>query len=351
MTESIESLVENWDGLAVVTRHHHETGSWIFVALHDATLGSPCGGTRLAHYPDPAAGLRDAMRLARGMTHKWAALKFRSGGGKAVLAVPDALDSAGRRALLLDYGRLLESLGGVFSTGRDLGTTDDDMRVLSEVTTHVHGVDPGTKQTRDPGPYTAHGVAAAMRAGLSSLYGSDEFAGRSVLVQGVGDVGEPLARRLAAAGATLLLSDIDEARVGALAKELGASLIPVADVYDTRCDIYAPCALGATLNEETIPRLRCRAVVGSANNQLAEDGDADRLHERGILYAPDFIANGGGALAFGLIRRGVTDNDTIAGMLDGISTTLGDVFRDAFDQGVSPHRIAISRIEVLLSNR
>jgi len=348
MTESIESLVEEWDGLAVVTRHHRETGSWIFVALHDATLGSPCGGTRLANYPSPAAGLRDAMRLARGMTHKWAALEFDSGGGKVVLAVPDALDANGRRALLLDYGRLLESLGGVFSTGRDLGTTDDDMRVLSEVTAHVHGVDRETQQTRDPGPYTAHGVVAAMRAGLNSLFGSNEFAGRNVLIQGVGDVGEPLARRLAAAGAALLLSDIDEVRVGALAKELGASSISAADVYDTECDLYAPCARGATLSEETIPRLRCRAVVGSANNQLAEDGDADRLYERDILYAPDFIANGGGALAFGLIHRGVTDEETIATRLDGIEATLNDVFRESSDRDESPQHAALRRIRATL---
>ncbi len=347
---SIESLVEDWDGLAVVTRHHAQTGSWIFVALHDATLGSPCGGTRLAHYPDPATGLRDAMRLARGMTHKWAALKFKQGGGKAVLAVPDDLDAAGRRALLLDYGRLLESLNGTFSTGRDLGTTDDDMRVLSEVTTHVHGVDEN-KETRDPGPYTARGVAAAMRAVLQAVFDSGEFAGRSILIQGVGGVGEPLARRLAAAGATLLLSDIDEMRVAQLAQELGASTIPAADVYDTECDIYAPCALGATLNEETIPRLRCRAAVGSANNQLAEDADGERLHERGILYAPDFIANGGGALAFALFDSGMTDETRIERRLDGIGTGLGDLFREASDSGQSPQRVAIRRIQDALGRR
>ncbi|NIM63786.1 MAG: amino acid dehydrogenase, partial [Acidobacteria bacterium] len=159
MPQSLESLVQAWDGLAVVTRHHAPTGSWIFIALHDATLGNPCGGTRLKHYPDPAAGLRDAMRLARGMTHKWAALKFKQGGGKAVLAVPENLDEHGRRSLLLDYGRLVDELGGVFATGRDLGTTDDDMRVLAEVTPFVHGVDRESDRARDPGPYTARGVA------------------------------------------------------------------------------------------------------------------------------------------------------------------------------------------------
>lgn len=345
---SIESLVQNWDGLAVVTRWHPQTGSWIFVALHDATLGSPCGGTRLAHYPDPAAGLRDAMRLARGMTYKWAMLKFRQGGGKAVLAVPEGLEPTARRGLLLDYGRLLESLRGTFSTGRDLGTTDDDMLVISEVTEHVHGVDRDSRQARDPGPYTAHGVAAAMGAGLKAVFGSDDFAARRVLVQGLGGVGEPLARRLAVAGATLLLSDIDADRAAHMAREIGASSIPATDVYDTRCDVYAPCALGATLNTETIPRLRCRAVVGSANNQLSEDSDADALHERGILYAPDFIANGGGALAFGLIHSGVTDERKIALRLDGIGTTLDDVFEEASAANQSPQRVAVRRIQAIL---
>ena len=191
--------------------------------------------------------------------------------------------------------------------------------------------------------------AAAMRAVLQAVFDSAEFVGRSIMIQGVGGVGEPLARRLAESGATLLLSDIDEVRVTALAKELGASSVPATDVYDTECDIYAPCALGATLNEETIPRLRCRAAVGSANNQLAGDADADLLHERGILYAPDFIANGGGALAFALINSGMTDEARLARRLDGIETALSDLFREASDGGESPHRVAIRRIQAALN--
>jgi leucine dehydrogenase len=345
--DSIEKLIRDWDGLAVVARRHEPTGSWIFIALHDATLGPPCGGTRLKHYAEPTDGLRDAMRLARGMTHKWATLKFKQGGGKAVLAVPGTLDAAARRELLLDYGRLIESLRGAFATGRDLGTTDDDMRVLSEVTSRVHGVDEN-KETRDPGPYTARGVVAAMRATLGAVFGSAFFGGRSVLVQGLGGVGEPLARRLAEEGATLLLSDIDEARAAGLGGELGAVSVPAAEVYDTECDVYAPCALGATLNEATIPRLRCRAVVGSANNQLGEDEDADRLHARGILYAPDFIANGGGALAFALINSGMTDEKRLGRRLDAIGAGLSQVFREAAERGESPHHVAVRRIEQTL---
>jgi len=341
----MESLVRRWDGLAAITRFHRDSGSWIFVALHDDTLGKPCGGTRLKHYTEPAQGLRDAMRLARGMTHKWAALDFDSGGGKAVLAVPGTLDAARRRALLLEFAGLLDSLGGTFSTGRDLGTTDDDIRTIAERTRHVHGIDHETGEMRDPGPYTAHGVAAAIRATLHAAFGSPEFSGRSVLVQGLGDVGAPLARLLSAEGARLILADVDEPRAAALAADIGAATVPAAEVYTTECDVYAPCALGATLNERTIPSLGCRAVAGSANNQLAEESDADRLHDRGILYAPDFITNGGGALAFGLILRGETDEVTIGARLDGIAGTLDEVFREAADGSESPQRAAIRRIE------
>jgi len=325
-TASLESLVREWDGLAVLTRHDASSGSWIFIALHDDTLGSMAGGTRLKVYPTPADGLRDAMRLAEGMTHKWAGLDLDYGGGKAVLAVPGPIEGPARRSLLRSYGQLVERLGGLFSTGRDLGTTDEDMLTLAEVTSRVHGVDRTTGTVRDPGPYTASGVFAAMRAALLRL-GHEGFAGRSVWVEGVGAVGDPLARMLRESGARVLLSDIDGERCRALGPDEG---------YDLACDVYAPCAVGGTLNAETIPRLRCRAVTGSANVQLARPEDAERLHERGILYAPDFIANGGGALAFGLIHRGVTDETQIASRLAAIGDVLQRLFEEAGERGESP---------------
>ena len=348
---TIDALVENWDGLAVISRHDSATGAWIFIALHDDRLGSAVGGTRMKSYPSPADALRDAMRLARGMTHKWAALDVDSGGGKGVLAIPGPLEGPSRRGLLRRYAGLIETLRGAFSTGRDLGTTDEDMLVLAEVTRHVHGVNRETGTTRDPGPFTAAGVLAAMRATLSAVFGSAQVEGRSVLIQGVGDVGEPLARGLAEHGARLLLSDLDTARVERLAGELGGVIVPVDTVFDTSCDVFAPCALGAVLDAETIPRLRCRAVVGSANNQLAEDADADRLHARGILYAPDFIANAGGALAFGLIHRGATDEDVIAARLRGIDDLLLQVIEEAGQRDESPLHAAQRRVERVLRDR
>jgi leucine dehydrogenase len=348
MGDPLQSLTESWEGLAVVTKHDPISGSWIFIALHDDTLGPPTGGTRLKHYATPADGLHDAMRLAKGMTHKWAALGWDAGGGKAVLAVPGPIEGERRKALLLRYGKLVEALKGAFSTGRDLGTTDDDMVVISTVTEHVHGVDRERGIVRDPGPYTAAGVFAAMRSTLARLRGSGDFTGRRVLVQGLGAVGVPLAHRLGRAGAQLLVSDLDTARAVSVAAEVGARAMPAEEIYETECDIYAPCAVGATLNQETIPRLRCRAVVGSANNQLAEDFDAERLRLRDILYAPDFIANGGGALAFGLIHRGVVDEEEISRRLEGIGDSLEQIFAQASERAESPLDAARRRVDQML---
>lgn len=332
MRASFESVIREWPGLGVVVRHDGPSGSWIFIALHDDRLGSPVGGTRLKVYDAPVDGLRDATRLAGGMTDKWAALGLDSGGGKGVLAVSEIPRGDERKGLLRRYGKLVDSLRGYFSTGRDLGTTDDDMLTLAGVTDHVHGVDRERGETRDPGPYTAAGVLASMRAVLPRL-GKKGFGDCSVLIQGVGDVGEPLARHVADAGASLLLSDLDETRARGLARELDARTVEPAAAGSTPCDIYAPCAVGAILHAGSIPGLRCRAIVGSANNQLAEDGDAELLARAGILYAPDFVANGGGALAFGLIHRGETDEQQLQRAVAGIEQTLSAIFDEAVRHG------------------
>jgi len=349
MDDRLQELIAGWDGLGVLMRHDEPSGSWIFIALHDATLGRPTGGTRMKRYATPAEGLRDALRLAEGMTHKWAALDFDCGGGKGVLALPGPLDGAQRERLLRRYGELIRELHGAFSTGRDLGTTDEDMALLAGITEHVHGVDRESGRVRDPGPFTAAGVLAAMRSTVRRLDRTDGLARCRVLVQGLGAVGLPLARRLADEGAALLVSDIDAARAAATGAELGAETIPADAVYGTPCDVYAPCAVGATLNAETIPRLACAAVVGSANNQLGEEADAERLQRRGILYAPDFIANGGGALAFGLIHRGVRDEEELRRRVDSIGESLGRVLDESAERGESPLRAARRRVERTLS--
>lgn len=348
----LQSLIEAWNGLAVVSHFDHATGTWIFIALHDRTLGRPTGGTRVRTYSSPAEGLHDAMHLAEGMTHKWAAADLPYGGGKAVLATPGPMRGESREGLLRRYGRLVESLRGGFATGEDLGTTPQDMAIIGEETRFVIGVS-GNGAITDPGPYTARGVLAALRAAVRATFGDDDLSGRRVLIQGLGDVGAPLARHLAEDGAHLLLSDPDEGRRSKLLDELAnrgeapETVAPEA-LFDTPCDVFAPCAVGFVLSEQSVPRLRCRVVAGSANNQLASPEAADLLHDRGILYAPDYIANGGGAIAFGMMEQGVDDREILFARIDKIGDALDEIFEEAGDRDESPVHAARRRVERIL---
>ncbi len=342
----IDTLLREWEGFATVVRYDRPAGAWIFIALHDDTLGPAMGGTRIKVYDRPADGLRDAQRLAEGMTHKWAAAGLPMGGGKAVLAVPAIPQGKEREALFLRYGRLIASLRGTFGTGPDLGSTPGDMAVIARETRFVHGIqDDGG--AIDPGPYTARGVDQAVRAVARRLFGGDGLPGRTVLISGLGSVGAPLARRLHAAGASLLLSDVDGARAEKLAAELGGTVVAPAEVAGTPCDVYAPCAVGGVLDAETIPRLACRAVAGSANNQLGEPADAEALHARGILYAPDYVANSGGAIAFHLMARKAPEAE-ILGRVDGIGGVLDEIFEEAAREERSPLWAARRRVERML---
>ena len=348
---SLEDLIAGWEGVGVVSRFDRETGSWFFVALHSDALGTPTGGTRLASYPAPADGLMDAMRLAAGMTAKWAAAGIGFGGAKAVIAVPGSLEGEARRGLLRRYGALVESLHGSFRTGEDLGTTPEDMEQIASATSYVLGVagDGGGPLT-DPGPFTARGVLLCQRAALAHLFGDGDPAGRHVVIQGVGDVGGPLARSLAAAGAHLTLADVDAGRAAALAAEIGAATVAPDAVYDVECDLFAPCAVGAVLNAGTIPRLACRGVAGSANNQLAGDDDAARLLARGILYAPDYVTNAGGAIAFArLVADPHAPADDLYARVERLEATMGEILAEAAARGESPLAAAHRRVERALA--
>jgi len=342
MRITVESLIEQWDGLGVVTSHHAATDTWIFVALHDATLGRPTGGCRLKSYESPAQALRDAMRLAEGMTYKWAAMGYGYGGGKSVLAVPGPLEGDARLSLFRYFGRLLNGMNGAYGVGEDLGTTRADMSFLATVTPHVAGAADGG-QPPDPSPFTAVGVHAGMVACVEHRFGSDSLAGRTILVEGVGQVGRPLALLLARAGAAVITSDVDEDRARSVAQECGGTAVDPQQVCDTECDVYAPCAVGATVNATTIPRLRCRIIAGSANNQLETPEDAERLRERGILYAPDYVINGGGAMAFGLMEEGIEDVEELKIGVQRIRLSLTGIFREADATRTSPV-VAANRI-------
>ena len=346
----VERTIEGWDGLAVVCRRDEPARAWIFVAIHDTTMGPAVGGTRLRAYPKPSDALEDAMRLAEAMTDKWAVLDMPFGGGKSVIAPDEPLDPGDREALFLRYGELLESLRGAFQSGVDVGVSPRDMAVVARVTRNVHGVDFADGSTRDPGPFTARGVRLAIEAALEVAYGNPDLAGRSILVQGVGDVGRPLAVLLADAGAQVLVTDIDSARAEAVARQVGGRSVAAEAALDTPCDVFAPCAIGGILDDESVERVPCKIVAGSANAQLANPGVADRLHRRGIVYAPDFVANGGGAAALGLMSMG-EDEAAAFRKVDGIGETVREIFRESAARDESPLAAARRMVERRLAER
>jgi leucine dehydrogenase len=336
MRNDLSAKIQAFEGVGIVTRFDRQTGTWIFICLHDDTLGQMTGGTRMSQYDRPSDGLEDGMRLARGMTQKWAALGMQFGGAKAVLAVDHPLRGDERRGLLERYGGLIESLGGLFATGEDMGTTPEDFELIASKTAHVHGFNPETSTKMNPGPFTAQGVFSGMRAAAGVVCGHRNLAGRTVLVQGAGQVGSRLIDLLHQDGASILVTDLNSDAAEAAAARVGGEVIPPEDAYSVECDVYAPCAVGATLNEDTIPQLKCILVAGSANNQLAEVADAGRLLERGIAYCPDYVINGGGALAFGLLLGGQTDVAVLMQRMEEIGSTVGEVMTEAAERGESP---------------
>lgn len=344
MTQSMRELIEAWDGMAVITHYDDPTESWIFLAIHNDSLGIPVGGTRMMVYPCHEDGLKDALRLAEGMTRKWAAIDVSFGGAKAVLSLGRSLEGEERDRLLRRYSRLLSSLHGSFATGEDIGTTQRDMSFLAEETEWVYGRNLTTGEVLDPGPFTALGVMVGMRAAFGHLDQSQDLKGRSVLVQGVGDVGAPLARLAAEAGARVVVSDVDEDRARKVSNAIEGEVVPPDAVYSTPCDVYAPCAVGATLNRNTIPHLQCRIVAGSANNQLDAAGDAERLLDQGILYAPDYVVNAGGAMLFGALALGETNGDRLREKVARLGPILTEIFREASERGESPRHAAERRV-------
>jgi leucine dehydrogenase len=336
MQGGMERLIREWDGECVITRFDESTGSWVFIALHDRTLGPALGGCRMMSYATPRDALRDAMRLAAGMTMKWACVDLPFGGGKSVLAVPRPLAPTEREGLLLRFGSLIESLNGIYGTGADFGTGRADMDIIGRRTRHVCGRSPGLGGHGDPGPWTALGVLAGLRAACDAAFGTRQLTGRSVLVQGLGGVGGPLCRLLAAEGARVLVTDAMPAKVAVFAGELDATPVPPEEAYETECDVFAPCAIGGILNRRSIRKLRCVVVGGSANNQLEDEIDAERLHDRSILWAPDFVINAGGAIAHaGLELLGWNEMETKQRVLR-IEESITEILAMARAGGASP---------------
>ncbi len=293
----MDSLIKSWGGEEVIIRHDKPTGAWILVAIHSTRLGPAAGGTRMKSYPDSRAALQDVLRLSEAMTYKFAVPGISRGGGKAVIHLPARFDSNLRSDLLRRYGGLIRQLGGLYYTGPDVGTSSSDMNIIAETgSPYVFGRTPEAGGAGDSGPITALGVFAGIQVLCERLFGNASLENRRILVQGAGSVGKTLMDLLQHAGADVWFNDIDESVICRLRDEKGFRCVPTLSVYETECDIFSPCALGGILNAATIPQLKCKAVAGGANNQFARSEDMDLLSKRGILYAPDYVINAGGAI-------------------------------------------------------
>ncbi|MEO8795338.1 MAG: Glu/Leu/Phe/Val dehydrogenase, partial [Daejeonella sp.] len=279
----------------VVFCNDTDTGLKAIIAIHDTTLGPALGGTRMWNYKSEAEALDDVLRLSRGMTYKAAITGLNLGGGKAVIIGDNRTGKT--EALMRRYGRFINNLNGSFITAKDVGTTPRDMEYIRMETAHVTGVPELLGGSGDPSPVTAKGVFMGIKASVKEMFGADRLAGKSVVVQGIGSVGENLVHLLREENAKVYISDINEERLSYIASKYGAEVVPNNQIYDLDVDIYAPCALGATINSETIDILKCAIIAGSANNQLADERiHGQQLLDKGILYAPDYLINAGGLI-------------------------------------------------------
>jgi len=316
-----------------------DSGLTAIVAIHSTALGPAAGGVRFWHYADPDAAITDALRLSRGMSFKNAMAGLPMGGGKGViLAGPDRAKTP---ALIAAFGRIVESLGGSYVTAQDVGMSPGDMIALGDVTRHVSGLPPAPgRPGGDPGPSTSLGVYLGVRAAIARALGRDSARGLHVAIQGVGSVGGGLARHLAAEGARLTIADLDQARAHALAAELGAAVADPREVLSIEADVVSPCALGAILDEATIAGLRAPIVAGGANNQLATPADGQRIHDRGILYAPDYVINAGGIINVALEYLGQADSAEVEARVRGIPDRLEQVWVESAATGDPASRVA-----------
>jgi len=315
------------------------------IAIHDTTLGPALGGTRFWNYATDEEAIIDALRLARGMTYKNAVAGLNLGGGKSVIIGDNRTPQ--REMIFRAHGRFVDSLGGRYVTAEDVGTSTGDMDFVHMETDYVAGLAGGSG---DPSPVTAHGVFRAIQASANRRWGSDALEGKTVAVQGCGNVGHYLALELQRAGANLIVTDIDAERVKRVVVETGARAVGTDEIYAQAADIFAPCALGAVINDRTLPQLKCEIVAGAANNQLLEDRHGDELEERGILYAPDYVANAGGVINVYSELAGWSRERALR-KADEIYHTIANVFEIAEQDGIPTYsaadRVAERRIASL----
>ncbi|MDP8958780.1 MAG: leucine dehydrogenase [Actinomycetota bacterium] len=318
------------------------SGLRAIIAIHSTALGPALGGTRFFNYQSEADALTDVLRLSQGMTFKAAAAGLDLGGGKAVIiGDPRALKS---ERLWRAYGRLVDSLHGRYITAEDVGTDHYDMELIRRETPWVTGIPKAEGGSGDPSPATARGLLAALQAVSQHLWGTDDLSTRKVAVQGVGKVGYYFVEDLVQAGCEVLVGDVYEPAVERVVEDFGVKAVPPDEILSVACDVVSPCAMGAVLDSESIPRLQCPVVLGSANNQLGGDTHAEALAKQGILYAPDFVVNAGGLINVSEELRGYSV-ERAARNIDKIYHNLLSVLEAADERGVTPHQAAVTLAE------
>ncbi|MDQ3031047.1 MAG: leucine dehydrogenase [Myxococcota bacterium] len=319
-----------------------ETGLQAIIAIHDTRMGPSLGGCRFIHYAHEELALIDALRLARGMTYKAAISGIPHGGGKSVIIRPQR--HFDRAALFRAFGRVVEGLGGRYITAEDSGTSIEDMEIIRQSTKHVTGVKSEHGGSGDPSPYTALGVRRGIEACVKLVYDRDTIDGLHVAVQGIGHVGHALCKELHDLGARLTVADVDPHKAERAHREFGAAVVSLEEIFGVECEVFAPCALGSAINDDTVPRLHCKIVAGAANNQLAEPRHGDDLMHRGILYAPDYAINAGGLVNVAQEYAGYDEKKSRARVMEIYDTILE--IADRAKKAMQPtYRIADTMVE------
>ena len=348
----IFKLMEQQDYEQLIVCQDKASGLKAVIAIHDTTLGPALGGVRMWPYQTEEQAVIDALRLARGMTYKNAAAGLNLGGGKAVI-IGDA-NKDKNEAMFRAFGRYIQGLNGRYITAEDVGTTVEDMDITYEETNFVTGISPTFGSSGNPSPVTAFGIYQGIKASAKEAFGSESLEGKTIAIQGVGSVAYTLCDYLHQEGAQLVVTDINKQAVKRAVEAFGAKVVDPHEIYQVDCDIFAPCALGATINDETIPQLKAKVIAGSANNQLQESRHGEVLQQNGILYAPDFVINAGGVINIADELNGYNKERALK-RVEKIYDNLSNVFeiakRDHIPTSVAAERMAEERIQQLKQSR
>ncbi|KOP78327.1 leucine dehydrogenase [Lysinibacillus sp. FJAT-14745] len=348
----IFKYMEKYDYEQLVFCQDEASGLKAIIAIHDTTLGPALGGARMWTYASEENAIEDALRLARGMTYKNAAAGLNLGGGKTVIIGDPFKDK--NEEMFRALGRFIQGLNGRYITAEDVGTTVTDMDLMHEETDYVTGISPAFGSSGNPSPVTAYGVYLGMKAAAKEAFGSDSLEGRTISVQGLGNVAYKLCEYLHNEGAKLVVTDINQGAIDRVVNAFGATAVAPEEIYSQDVDIFSPCALGAILNDETIPQLKAKVVAGSANNQLQDSRHGDYLHELGIVYTPDYVINAGGVInvadeLYGYNRERAMKR--VEGIYDSIEKIFEISKRDGIPTYVAANRLAEERIARVSKSR